>query len=394
MKPADNNRGFHELVILIAAHFLVDTIAGMVSPLWPDIEARCGFAEGGTFWLLMIWMISTSLTQLLFGLMGESSAGRWLLWCGPMMSALCLAAIATTTTPLTAGGLLMAGGIGIAAFHPEAATRAGNCLPGARSRAMSLFSTAGFVGQSVGPAISGLLVAQYGLSGLSIGTGTALVVLLVLALSTRLPRRQKYAAEVFAQSSPWTVLQQNYRVVGLLLAAGVLRVIPASGIPVATAYWLKLRHLGSDEIGMVQSAFMFGIGLGGLIAAVWITHRTERLTLTTVPLAAVPCLLVFQTVSQNLLLVAMFGAGLTLGMAQPVFISLGQQLLSANRRFGSSITMGVSWGIGGVVVAALTDYCDRQQNFGPAFTVYAVCIMASCALCLRLPPAHSESTAG
>lgn len=124
MPDNDDSRATQDLLLLMVMHFLVDTVAGMISPLWPDIEEHAGAGSGATFWLLMIWMMSTSFSQLLFSLIGAASAGRWLLWAGPMTAAVCLGTIAIVHQPIVLGLLLGFGGLGIAAFHPEAATRA------------------------------------------------------------------------------------------------------------------------------------------------------------------------------------------------------------------------------------------------------------------------------
>lgn len=387
MRSAQQTTGFHALLVLMAMHFLVDITAGMVSPLWPDIEIQCRTGTTGTFWLLTIWMLSTSMSQLAFAIVGNTSSGGWLLWCGPIIAGLCLAGIAFSSDIITTVALLLFAGTGIAAFHPEGATRAGNTLPDHRSRAMSLFSTAGFLGQSAGPAISGTLVARYGLIGLAAGTISALLLLLILAGIIRLLHSQprKTGGCQNAEVSPWKVLRDQRGVIAVLLLTGVLRVIPASGIPVVSAYWLRSLGEHTDSIGITQSSFMFGIGLGGLIAALFVTPRTERLTLTLLPAVAAPCIIAFPLVDHAGLYSVMFVSGLTLGMAQPVFISLGQQLLASNRRIGSSITMGVSWGLGGMIVAYLTDYCNQYRQFHIAFAVFTVCVISSCLFAVMLP---------
>ena len=47
--------------------------------------------------------------------------------------------------------------------------------------------------------------------------------------------------------------------------------------------------------------------------------------------------------------------------------------------------MGVSWGMGGAIVAALIDVCGRRQSYHLAFVVFAVAVMISSVLCVLLP---------
>ena len=79
-----------------------------------------------------------------------------------------------------------------------------------------------------------------------------------------------------------------------------------------------------------------------------------------------------------------------MGIAQPVFISYGQQLFPESQRVASSITMGVSWGIGGAISAALIDLCRRRQSFDIAFVVFAGAVVLSSVLWVMLPRADRK----
>ncbi len=377
--------GARVLIILSLLHFVVDTVATQLNPLWPTLEKHYQLGEGSTFWMLLVWTLVTSFFQLFFGMIGDGPTGRWLMWIGPMAGAICLGCIGLSSMSPILIGLLVVGGLGIAAFHPEGATLAGSCWPRSRSRAMSIFATGGFLGQSFGPALSGWVVDHHGLSGLRWGIGIGLMAICGLRLAYRDPRSAEPPIRAMIPIRPWSVLNENRSVVGLLLLIGTLRVVAASGAPITVAYWLTARQATSGEIGTVQSAFLFGIGLGGLLCASAVRPRTERFALWSFPLLAVPCLLATPQASGIWLLVAMFGSGLGIGIAQPVFISFGQQLLPTSQRIGSSLTMGVCWGTGGIVAAAVVDQCDRHQSFDAAFVGFAVCVMVSSVVCAWLP---------
>ena len=384
-QPARDTSGMRALIILSLLHFVVDTVATQLNPLWPTLVKHYRLGDGSTFWLLLVWTLVTSFFQLFFGMIGDGPAGRWLVWVGPMAGAICLGSIGLSSLSPMLISLLVVGGLGIAAFHPEGATLAGSCWPQSRSRAMSIFATGGFLGQSLGPALSGWVVDHHGLSGLRWGIGIGLMAICGLRLAYRGSDSAEPPIHGAIPIRPWSVLNENRFVVGLLLLIGTLRVVAASGAPITVAYWLTARLATSGEIGTVQSAFLFGIGLGGLLCASAVRPRTERFALWSFPLLAVPCLLAIPQASGHWLLAAMFGSGLGIGIAQPVFISFGQQLLPASQRIGSSLTMGVSWGTGGILVAAVVDQCDRHQSFGTAFVGFAVCIIVSSVVCAWLP---------
>jgi MFS family permease len=172
----------------------------------------------------------------------------------------------------------------------------------------------------------------------------------------------------------------------LVLVIGSLRIIAASGVPILLAYLLNSTGKSATETGVAQSAFMFGIGLGGLGCATLLKPQHERAILWLCPLLVTPVLLVIPVIDHRWLLLVSVGlTGLLLGISLPVLISYGQQLMPDSQRIASSITMGVSWGLGGGIVSLILLLCEWGGRFEPAFTAFAVATLASSLLCIWLP---------
>lgn len=388
-EAAEFRRATASLIVLTALHFVVDTVASQVSPLWPTLEQHHHLP---TFWMLFIWTIAGSFSQLGFAMIGDRAASRWLVWLGPAVSCVCLGCLGLFEHPLMLAGLLTVAGMGISAFHPEGATLSGNCWPNARSRAVSIFAMGGFLGQSVGPPCSGWVVTRFGLSALTHGIAIGLLLMLVLRVIYR-PAHSVRRARSAVTVSAWRVFSQRRAVMLLLLSAGTVRVIAAAGLPITFAYWLTSLEFNKAEIGWVQSAFLAGFGIGNLLAAIAVRPERERLVLWLIPLFSVPCLLAMPSLTGLGLSAAALATGLFLGIAQPVFISYGQQLFPESQRVASSITMGVSWGLGGAIVAGLMDVCGRMRSYEPAFVTFAVAVVASSVLCVLLPKTSQLSSA-
>lgn len=380
-EAAEFRRATFSLIVLTALHFVVDTVASQVSPLWPTLEQHHHLP---TFWMLFIWQLAGSFSQLGFAMIGDRAASRWLVWLGPAASCVCLGCLGLFQHPLMLALLLTIAGMGISAFHPEGATLSGNCWPNARSRAVSIFAMGGFLGQSVGPPCSGAVVTRFGLSALVHGISIGLLLMLALRVIYR-PAHPVVRTHAAVTKGAWRVFAERRSVLLLLLSAGTVRVIAAAGVPITVAYWLKSLSFDESKIGFVQSAFLAGFGIGNLLAAIGVRPDRERLTLWLIPLLCVPCLLVMPGLQGIALSAATGATGLFLGIAQPVFISYGQQLFPESQRIASSITMGVSWGAGGAIVAGLMDICGRWQSYDVAFVVFAVAVVASSVLCVLLP---------
>jgi FSR family fosmidomycin resistance protein-like MFS transporter len=131
------------LLLLFLAHGLVDTFASLIQPLWPDLQGTLALDAGAIQWAYVTWSLATSVSQLFFGYWGDRYRRRWLIWAGPALGVICLSCIGLVHSLATLNVLLVVGGLGIAAFHPEAAALAGASTPGNRSRAMSLFAVGG-----------------------------------------------------------------------------------------------------------------------------------------------------------------------------------------------------------------------------------------------------------
>jgi FSR family fosmidomycin resistance protein-like MFS transporter len=218
-----------------------------------------------------------------------------------------------------------------------------------------------------------------------LGVTLALAVIVALRVAFRNSHPVVPSSGLQAVKGAWNVLRKHRGVVWLLLSAGTLRVVAAAGAPIAVSYWLATKNSPKAEIGLVQSAFMAGIGLGGLVCAASVRPRTERLALWLIPLFSVPFLWAMPRLDGLALKGAAGASGLSLGIALPVFISYGQQLLPKSQRVASSLTMGVSWGMGGVLVAALIEVCDRRQSFDGAFVLFGIAVIGSSLLCGCLP---------
>jgi FSR family fosmidomycin resistance protein-like MFS transporter len=382
MKPASSV--LLPLLFAAATHFLVDAVAGMLNPIWPRLDAHYSLVGWQAAGLCFLWQMTTSVSQLWFGMYGDRFSARWLLWAGPLAAIVCLGSIGLTTSSLVLAVLLTVAGLGIAAYHPEAAALAGGCAPEHRSRAMSIFTMGGFLGQAIGPVFSGSLVDALGLAGLSWSIVAGLVIATVIAPIGLGARTRPIAPRRQARSLRDVIRGRTASLI-LVLIIGSLRIVAAAGVPVLLGFLLVTRNANAQETGLVQSAFMFGIGLGGLTCATLVRHHHERLILWLCPLVVCPVLLAIPWAVGVPLMAAVCLAGILLGISLPVMISYGQQLMPESQRIASSITMGVSWGIGGGLVSVVLALCKYAGHFEGAFAVFALATAVSSLLCIWLP---------
>lgn len=398
--PAAPSRFPRALWFLTLAHALVDAFAAMIQPLWPDLQRGLTLNDASMQWAFILWSLATSLSQLAFGYWGDRGRGRGWLWAGIVLGVLAMSGLGLARGFPTLAALIVVGGLGIAAFHPEAAALAGASAPADRSRAMSLFSVGGYLGQAVGPVYSGLVSSRYGLSALawSAPAGLALTVLLALAMrrdsADRVVPARRNGAAYTPPVTLAVLLRGKRRVAGVMMAVGVLRVLPATGVPLALAYVLKQRGESNAGIGFVQSVFLGGVGAGSLACALFVRRARERTVFWLLPVSAVPLLAACPAVGYAGMVACVAAVGVLIGSVMPILVGYGQRLLHDGPRVASSLTMGVTWGVGGMAVAALVAALNAVHRPDLAFAAFAVASLVSSVLCVWLPDPDSIGSVG
>jgi FSR family fosmidomycin resistance protein-like MFS transporter len=162
-----------------------------------------------------------------------------------------------------------------------------------------------------------------------------------------------------------------------------LRVIPALGVPVGVAFLLDREGHSPQTIGAVQSLFLLAGSLGTLVCPLCTRPGRELAALVVTTLAASGFLLLLTVDLPAAYYAGLVGSGLLLQGSIPILIAYSQRLLPRGRRLAASLTLGASWGLGGLVVAMLKDYfaaAGRLDSMLPAMIPFA--LAASLASCL------------
>ncbi|MFO0907866.1 MAG: MFS transporter [Isosphaeraceae bacterium] len=386
------------LLFLTLAHALVDTYAAMIQPLWPDLQRSLAISDFGFQLLFICWSLATSVSQIVFGIWGDRRRGGVLLWIGAGVGIAGISLVGLPRSTPLLGAWLVASGLGIAAFHPEAAAWAGATTPADRSRALSLFAVGGYLGMAVGPVVSGALTTHQGLGGLRWCLVAGLVLLVLVAGRLGRAPSPHFATSMPPHDDPHEPrppevgpgLDRRSAAV-LVVVIGVLRTLPMTGVPLALAYWIKGQGGTNEQVGWLQALFAVGIGCGSLGCALALRETHERRALWLLPVLASPLALVCPLGNLAWSAVCVAGMGLLMGAAIPMLTGYGQRLLHDAQRVASALTMGVTWGLGGVLVAALMAALNHIERPGWAFPAFAVASVASGLLCLRLPDLRAAS---
>src|SRR5579862_2781209 len=153
------------MVALSGGHLAVDFASGSVPALIPFFRSRFHLGYALAAVLLLAVTLSSSLVQPAFGLRSDRRGALWLIPGGALVAAVGIGGAAVAPAYPLVLALVLVGGLGIAAFHPEGAKFAAYASGRKRASGMSYFNAGGNTGYALGALATGQLVVSVGLWG-------------------------------------------------------------------------------------------------------------------------------------------------------------------------------------------------------------------------------------
>ncbi|MEP7270761.1 MAG: MFS transporter, partial [Acidobacteriota bacterium] len=284
VKTTPLNQGRNATVALLStAHLVTDSYSSFLGPLLPLLTIRLHLTPARAGLLIPTMMITTSLMQPVYGMISDRYLKRSMAVYGPLVAAIFFSLIGQADSLPLLIGCVVAGGIGIGAFHPQSAAMVSSVNATRRATTMSVFSSAGTVGVAVGPILITSIVASFGLERtyLAMIFGVAMTALLWRYCPplerVRDPQREPLHRTLRTVAGPLSIL---YFAVVLRSAAHV-------SIQTYLPFMLTDNGLRLTDIGWVLSGFIFFGGIGGLFGGTLADRfGARRVSMMTLALAA------------------------------------------------------------------------------------------------------------
>jgi FSR family fosmidomycin resistance protein-like MFS transporter len=364
---------------LSGGHLAVDFASGSVPALIPFLTDRFHLGYALAAMLLLAATASSSLVQPLFGLWSDRQGALWLIPGGTILAAVGVGLAAVSPAYPLVLVLVLAGGLGVAAFHPEGAKFAAYASGRKRASGMSYFNIGGNTGYALGAFVTGVLVAAIGLGG-----GLLAMVPVAAAAAGLLWFAPRLRGLTPPAVGPGGRGEDDRRAMALLGAVIALRSVAWFTLLAFVPLWVE--SLGrSKAYGNRLLFLMLLAGAVGTLALGPVADRIGlRRTLVVTQALIPPLMLTFVYVggaagSLALMLVGMCVVG-TFG----VTMVLSQLYLPRHIGMASGLSVGLAMGIGGVaavVLGAVADVVDLRL----ALTVSAVAPALGVLVSLRLP---------
>ncbi|HEV2094140.1 MAG TPA: MFS transporter [Rubrobacter sp.] len=334
--------------VLSSGHLFTDLNQGAVAALLPFLISERGLSLAAAGALVFAATVSSSLVQPLFGIFSDRNPIPALMPLGVLLAGAGMALVGVAPSyPLIFASVVVSG-VGVAAFHPEAA-RFANYVSGARrARGMSFFSVGGNAGFALGPLVTTPLVLAFGLPGtLFLVLPAALMAGVMFAETSRMLRLAPEQAanrsqEVEAPPESWGPF-------AVMIAVVAVRSFVYFGLVAFVASYYDRVHGESAALGNVALTVMLAAGAVGTLFMGPLADRFGRkAVLAWSMLVLPPLVLAFAFVGPypGMVMLALIGAA-TVGTFG-VTVVMGQEYLPGRIGLAAGITMGLSIGLGGI----------------------------------------------
>jgi FSR family fosmidomycin resistance protein-like MFS transporter len=375
------------MAALSAGHLGTDLAQGSVPAIMVYVADKLELSNTLVGVVMLVATASSSLVQPLFGIWSDRRGAFWLLSGGVALSGVgvSLAALSPSYGLLLVA--MLAGGLGVAAFHPEGSKFASYVSGERRATGMAVFSVGGNLGFGLGPLFGGLVLGALGLDGglLIAVPGLAIATLILLERRHLVgfePGGERARARTTGPDRPRAFL--------VLQGVVALRSIVHYGLFTFVPLW-EVEKGASKSWATVLLSFFLIAGAVGTLCGGPLADRFGRKPMIVASYAAtVPLVLVYALVGGVAGHIALVLSGASVISTFGITVVLSQEYMPSRIGLASGLTLGLAIGLGGVFAVALggiADSIDRQA----AIIASAVGPAAGAVLALWLP---RESTAG
>jgi FSR family fosmidomycin resistance protein-like MFS transporter len=344
------------LLLVTLSHFCVDSYATLLAPLLPLLRANLELSLAQTGFLGTIVSIC-NISQPLMGIWADRMARRWLVVGGLALATIFAPLMGIATNYLSLVGILAMGGIGVAAFHPQVFSLAGELSAPHRSFGLALFIFGGTLGLGLAPLWAPTYTNYFGLEALPYVSIPGLLFLLLLLRFIPLDNPNFADGQSNAQ---WRNLGDQAGPLCLITAIVILRSVTGLGFGVFLALLAQERGLSLVDGGIPLGIYNIA-GVVGALAVGYLADRIDPKPLVWGSLLlSVPPLYAFIFANGALVSnVLLFVGGGLLMSSNSIMITLAQELSPENSGLASSLPLGFSWGLASLTLPVIGYFGDQ-----------------------------------
>ncbi len=344
-----------KLLSLMIAHFANDTYANFLPVFLPLLRAKFELTLTLVGLLSSVYTVTASLSQILFGYMADRLSRMNFIALGPLLTGTLMSAVGLMPNYIFVALVLFVSALGTAMFHPQAASVAGSLSKARKGLAVSLFVAAGTFGFAFGPLMMAAFINAFGFGKSYWGVLPLLALAPILFLTNRHENNDAEAGSLKIKDE----LLQNFKSLFVLWALVVLRHTVFLAFLTFLLILLTERGAGYLMGSLALFAFLFSGAVGGLaggyLSDVWGRKKIVIASL----LLAFPAGLGFLSTSGPIALILLMLTGALLQASNPVIVAQAQEIVPGSAGTASAITMGLGWGVAGLLIGLVGYLADQ-----------------------------------
>ncbi|MFH8989679.1 MFS transporter [Streptomyces sp. NPDC017940] len=361
------------LTLLSLSHACVDVYQGSVAALVPFFVSERAYSYAAASGIVLAASLLSSVVQPLFGALTDKWALPWLLPVSSLVGGAGVALSGVGGSYALTLAVVAVSGIGVAAYHPEAA-RMARVASGGSHTAMGWFSLGGNVGFATAPLLVAAVIAAGGLGASPLLVVPAVAGGALCAVALRALRAPGTATATARGGDAnghddWPSFLR-------LSGAVVCRSIVFVGLSAFIALYVRERTSGGGFAGTVALFVLYLGGAVGTVVGGRLATRYSRVTvvkwsyalsvLAVAGVVLVPGPLLY-------LFVVLTSAGLYVPFS--LHVTLGQDYLPRRVGTAGGVTLGLTVSVGGVAspaIGALADTTSLRTALAPLIVLPAV----------------------
>ncbi|MDG4534723.1 MFS transporter [Streptomyces sp. AV19] len=356
--------------LLSAGHACVDVYQGAVAALVPFFVSEREYTYAAASGIVLAASLLSSVVQPLFGMLTDRWRMPWLLPVSTVAAGGGVALSGVGGSYAVTLAVVAVSGIGVAAYHPEAARVARRAAGGDHS-AMGWFSLGGNIGFAAAPLLVAAVVATGGLRASPLLAVPALAAAVLYVAVPRTEGRPGPGPAVGADGR-----RDDWRSFALLSGAIMCRSVVFVGLSAFISLYVRQRAGGGEVAGTAALFVLYLGGAVGTVAGGRLANRYSRVTvvrrsyaLSVLAVAGVvlvpgPALYVFVALTSACLYVPF-----------SLHVTLGQDYLPRHVGTAGGVTLGLAISVGGIAgpaIGAVADAASLRTALAPLIVLPGV----------------------
>lgn len=376
----------HRYISLLSlAHLCTDLNQGALPAILPFLMESYHLNYAAAAGLVFAASFVSSIVQPLFGHFADRISKPWLMPAGLFLAGAGMSCIGFLSNYWSLFTAVTISGIGIAAFHPEAARLANQVSGEKKGTGVSIFSVGGNAGFALGPILATTALLFWGLKGTLVLIIP--VTFMAIILATQISKLQGYKAISQNNNIPLPLKPRDqwipfYKLTIVVFCRSIIFYGLNTFLPL---YWIHIFQQSQAVSGTVLT-ILFTVGAVGTLFGGRLADRFGYNKIIQMGFVALLPLLLLFMFTKNITVATflLIPMGFALFASTSPMVVLGQKYLPNRMGLASGVTLGLAVSVGGIATPLLGWFADHY-GLQLAFNALAILPLLALIVAFTLP---------